>query len=314
MVYDGIDEVIMESAQLRIFATVARLESITRAAEALHTVQSNVTAHVRALEEELGTRLLHRHRRGVTLTRAGTQLLPFAIKTEWILDEARRAIGGRDRRPSGPLLVGTLETTAAIRLPKIVAQFGALYPQVDLSLITGTTHELSCAVLAYKLEGAFVAAPVLNPELVEEKVFEEEMVIVSSPRVSDLKQLAASGEVKIVVFREGCSYRVLLEKILHSKGVRKIRVAEFGTLDGILGCAAAGLGVTMLPRAIFRNANTRHKVRLHKLAPSESRVETAFIRARDGFVSPALSAFLDLVRQSGNGTQRAAGMRRPGAG
>ncbi len=304
----------MESAQLRIFATVARLESITRAAEALHTVQSNVTAHVRALEQELGARLLHRHRRGVTLTRAGAQLLPFAIKTQGILDEATRAVSGRDRRPSGPLLVGTLETTAAIRLPEIVAKFGVLYPQVDLSLITGTTCELSRDVLAYRLEGAFVAAPVLNPELVDEKVFEEEMVIVSAPRVSDLKQLAASGEVKIVVFREGCSYRVLLEKILQSKGIRKIRVTEFGTLDGILGCAAAGLGVTMLPRALFRTASTRHKVRLHKLPTSDSRVETAFIRARDGFVSPALSAFLDLARQFTNEAQRAASMRRSGAG
>lgn len=304
----------MESAQLRIFATVARLESITRAAEALHTVQSNVTAHVRALEQELGARLLHRHRRGVTLTRAGAQLLPFAIKAQGILDEARRAVSGRDRRPGGPLLVGTLETTAAIRLPEMVAKFGATYPQVDLSLRTGTTCELSRDVLAYRLEGAFVAAPMLNPELIEEKVFEEEMVIVSAPNVSDLKQLAASGEVKIVVFREGCSYRALLEKILQSKGIRKIRVTEFGTLDGILGCAAAGLGVTMLPRALFRNANTRYKVRLHKLPASDSRVETAFIRARDGFVSPALAAFLDLARQFTNGAQRAANMRRSGVG
>lgn len=291
----------MESTQLRIFAAVARLGSITRAAEALFTVQSNVTTHIRGLEEELGVRLLHRHRRGVTLTRAGEQLLPFAIRTQGVLDEARQTISGPDHRPRGLLRVGTLETTAAIRLPQVVARFGARYPDVDLSLATGTTHSLSEDVLAYRLEGAFVAGPVLNPELVEEKAFVEELVVVSGRRVTNLKQLASSGsEVKILVFREGCSYRTRLEKILESKGVRKIRVTEFGTLDGILGCAAAGLGITMLPKALFQTAKARSKVTLHALPAAESRVETVFIRPRDGFVSPALAAFLALAGQLKN--------------
>ncbi len=291
----------MESTQLRIFAAVARLGSITRAAEALFTVQSNVTTHIRGLEEELGVRLLHRHRRGVTLTRAGEQLLPFAIRTQGVLDEARQTISGPDHRPRGLLRVGTLETTAAIRLPQVVARFGARYPDVDLSLATGTTHSLSEDVLAYRLEGAFVAGPVLNPELVEEKAFVEELVVVSGRRVTNLKQLASSGsEVKILVFREGCSYRTRLEKILESKGVRKLRVTEFGTLDGILGCAAAGLGITMLPKALFQTAKARSKVTLHALPAAESRVETVFIRPRDGFVSPALAAFLALAGQLKN--------------
>lgn len=288
----------LESAQLRVFAEVARCGSITGASASLNTVQSNVTMHIRALEHELGVPLLHRHRRGVTLTRAGEQLLPYAVKTQGVLDEARQAILGPGQSPSGVLRVGTLETTAAIRLPQIVAQFGTRHPQVDLSLVTGTTGHLTREVLAYRLEGAFVAGPSLDPEIVEEKVFIEELVVLTSPRIRDLKDLSRSAdEVKILVFREGCSYRTRLERILHDHGVRKIKITEFGTLDGILGCAAAGLGITMLPKALLRTAEDRRKVCVHKLPPQEARVETIFIRRRDGFVGPALEAFLKFARQ-----------------
>jgi LysR family transcriptional regulator, cell division regulator len=76
---------------------------------------------------------------------------------------------------------------------------------------------------------------------------------------------------------------------------------EFGTLDGILGCAAAGLGITMLPKALLRTAQDRSKVGVHRLAPSEARVETIFIRRRDGFVGPALAAFMEFARQFRSG-------------
>ena len=140
----------MESTHLRVFSTVAQYGSITRAAEALHTVQSNVTMHIKALEAELGVSLLHRNRRGVTLTRAGERLVPYAIKTQGLLLEARNAVANADQPPEGTLRVGTLETTAAIRMPQLVAQYGALFPKVDLSLITGTTLALSQDVLAHK--------------------------------------------------------------------------------------------------------------------------------------------------------------------
>src|SRR5262249_54871845 len=159
----------------------------------------------------------------------------------------KQTIRGKDCFPKGPLRIGTLETTAAIRLPQIVARYGKRHPEVDLSLATGTTGSLSLDVLAYRLEGAFVAGPTLNPGFFEETVFVEELMVVSSPRIKDLRQLAeTTDDVKILVFREGCSYRNRLESILRAKGVRTVRVMEFGTLDGILGCAGAGLGITLL--------------------------------------------------------------------
>jgi DNA-binding transcriptional LysR family regulator len=81
---------------------------------------------------------------------------------------------------------------------------------------------------------------------------------------------------------------------------------EIGTLDGILGCAAAGLGVTMLPKALVQEAGKRGEVAIHRLPAKESRVETVFIRRRDGFTSGALAAFIDLARQFSPGKKKSA--------
>ena len=82
----------MDASDLKVFETVARLGGISRAAQALNTVQSNVTARVRQLEQELGTPLFERHARGVTLTAAGRRLLPYAAEVKDLLARARLAV------------------------------------------------------------------------------------------------------------------------------------------------------------------------------------------------------------------------------
>ena len=126
----------MDAADLRVFEAVARLGGMNRAAAELHTVQSNVTARIRALEARLGTPLFHRHSRGVALTAAGRRLLPYAIRVQRLLEEARRAALD-DGRPKGALTIGSLETTAALRLSPVLAAYAAAYPEVDLVLNTG---------------------------------------------------------------------------------------------------------------------------------------------------------------------------------
>jgi len=69
----------MDASDLRIFEAVARLGGMNRAAAALNTVQSNVTARIRALEEQLGVQLFRRTSRGVSLTAAGERLLPELV-------------------------------------------------------------------------------------------------------------------------------------------------------------------------------------------------------------------------------------------
>jgi DNA-binding transcriptional LysR family regulator len=287
----------MDAADLRIFEAVARLGGMNRAASELHTVQSNVTARIRLLEEELRAPLFQRHRLGVTLTSAGRRLLPYAIRVGQLMEDARRAVED-DGQPKGSLIVGSLETTAALRLPPILATYATAYPEVDLVLSTGTTSELLEAVLAHRLEGAFVCGPVDHPELEEEAAFDEELVLVTARAVRTLDDLVSKGDLKIVVLRAGCSYRQRLEAILATRGVVAVRRLEFGTLEAILGCVAAGLGVTLLPKSVVGPTWREGRVAVHQLPAAEAHVETLFVRRRDAFVSSALAAFRQCARQA----------------
>jgi DNA-binding transcriptional LysR family regulator len=114
--------------------------------------------------------------------------------------------------------------------------------------------------------------------------------------VISFDSLLNKGKLKIIVLRAGCSYRQRLEHILAKRGVVAVRQLEFGTLEAVISCVAAGLGVTLLPRALIGHIWRDRQVGMHDLPSSEAIAETLFVRRRDGFISSALSAFLELVR------------------
>ncbi|MGH7211701.1 MAG: LysR substrate-binding domain-containing protein, partial [Acetobacteraceae bacterium] len=150
-------------------------------------------------------------------------------------------------------------------------------------------------VLAARLDGAFVAGPVRDAELTEEVMFREELVLLTAPRVRGWADLADERGLKLIVFGAGCSYRQRLEAMLAERGIVGVRRLEFGTLDGILGCVAAGIGVTMLPRAVIA-PHWLDILAMHELPHGEGRADTVFIRRSDAFVPSALTAFLGFAR------------------
>jgi LysR family transcriptional regulator, cell division regulator len=285
----------MDASDLKLFEAVARLGGIGRAALELNTVQSNVTTRVRSLEQELGVKLFERHARGVTLTAAGQRLLPYATEVNELLKRARRAAMD-DGTPKGPLTIGTLETTAAMRLPRIIARYAAAYPEVDLTLRTGTSTELVERVLQREMDGAFVVGPLDHAALMQQTVFREELVVVTAPAIQGLQQIGRTGGLKLLVLRVGCAYRQRLETVLAVRGVVDVRILEFGSLDAIIGCVSAGIGITMLPRSIVAEAVRAGEVALHELPPHDAMVDTLFIHRRDDDVSSTLSAFIRMVR------------------
>jgi DNA-binding transcriptional LysR family regulator len=133
---------------------------------------------------------------------------------------------------------------------------------------------------------------VAHAELYAEAMFREELIVLAAPGVSSLAEAWGAGEVSVVVLRAGCSYRQMLEMLLARRGVTVKRLLEFGTLEAIFGCVAAGLGITLLPRALIGPVWAAGQVSLHPLPPADAKVDTVFVRRRDGFSSSALTAFL----------------------
>jgi DNA-binding transcriptional LysR family regulator len=288
----------MDVTDLKVVDAVARHGSMNKAASELNTVQSNVSAKIRALEEELGVALFQRSARGVQITPAGRRILPFAARLSKLLFDAS-SDARDDGHPRGVFEIGTLETTLALRLPRLIARFAKAYPDVRPLIRTGTTCSLIQGVIDCQLEGAFVVGPVNHPELLSEIAFREELVLVTSTAVNRLEEVASVDNLKTVVFRIGCSYRQRLDSLLTRLGIPAPEPLEFGSIEAIIACVSAGVGVTLLPRGVVASALRDGLVNVHELTPDIADVETVFVRRIDGYFSSALSTFLDSVRLDG---------------
>lgn len=306
----------MNLHDLNMFATVARLGSLTKAAKSLATVQSNVTARIRLLEEELGARLFHRHHHGISLTRKGHDFLPYAQQMTSLVQKARETVSN-NKEVEGVLRIGSLQTTAAARLPELLKTYVSRWQKVDLAVETGTTKELIEGVLAHRLDGAFVAGPIEHRELDTLLAYVEELVLVTPLAYRSLNEYLAKGPIpKLFVFKIGCSYRYKIEHYLSQRGFEVLNEMEFGTIEGIIGCVSAGLGITMLPRSVVERSARRKEVRIHELAKKENRVETLFVIRKAAIRSSALDRLIEVITlQDRNGNTKAiSGARKHNSG
>ncbi|MDQ1002585.1 DNA-binding transcriptional LysR family regulator [Neobacillus niacini] len=285
----------MDLQALRFFQTVAELGSISRAARKLNYAQSNLTAKIQQLETELQTTLFYRHNRGTSLTDKGKVLLSYTDEIFQLLDEARNVMND-DQTPNGPLVIGSMETTAAVRLPILLSKFHREYPAVDLTLKTGPTEKNVQGVLQYELDGAFVAGPIEHPDLTYKTVIEEELVLVTDASHQPLSSIKEIQNRTILVFRHGCSYRARFEAWLHQEGVIPEKIMEFGTLDGIIGCVSAGLGISLLPRSVV-DKHIEDDLLIHHSIPNQfGKVNTLFIYRKDKYMSSSLREFIEMLR------------------
>jgi len=257
---------------LETFLAIGESGSITAAARRLNCVQSAVTARLRKLEDGLGTSLADRHARGVTLTDAGERLMCYARRIAHLAEEAETAVSAA-ARPGERLRLGAMETTAAVRMPPVLARLMAETPRVRLSLATGASDHLTREVLAGRLDAALVAGRVEHPELGVRSVLTEELVEIRAPG------LIAEATRVLLGFRRGCAYRARAEAWLRHDGRAPFEVMEFGSLEAVLGCAAAGMGVAVLPRVVAEERVPA--LAIHSLPPDLAMLDTCLIARLD---------------------------------
>jgi DNA-binding transcriptional LysR family regulator len=168
-----------------------------------------------------------------------------------------------------------------------------------LEIRSGTSAEQLEQVLAHRLDAALVAGPVNHPELHCTPVFREELVLVSSAGSRSIEQRLARGELSAIVFRAGCTYRHCLESLFAARGWTPYQRLEFGTLDGILGCVAADVGVSLLPRSAVESFRERDALRIEGTGKTPLHIDTLFVRRADAHSGAALQAFLHSLLAAG---------------
>lgn len=283
----------MDIGLLKVFRAVAEEGSISKAAQSLNYVQSNVTARIQQLEQELRTPLFYRHSRGITLTSAGQTLMEYTVRIFNLLEEAQQAVLDSPV-PKGSITVGS-DTTAAVRLPAILSAYRSCYPDVEVHLQIGRVADLIDSVLQHVVQGALMDGPVEHPEIVQELVIHEQLGLVIPDTIS-YRGLSSIHDKTLLILNTECIYRARLEEWLKEEGFRLGKVMEFGTMEGLLGCVRAGIGFAVLPVSYFRRMNITEGISCYLFPERYAEVPTVFIRRRDLYMTSAFREFIEELK------------------
>ncbi len=245
----------MELHQLRYFDAVARHAHFTRAAEQLHVAQPAVSAQIRRLESELGSRLFTRTTRRVALTQAGEL---FWVRVRRILDEldgAHTDLDELDGLLHGRVALGAIQSLEPLDLPACLAGFHARHPGIEVILRSGTTPELIAAVRRDELDLAIAPTEAGLPAgLTTQDLFGEDLVLVLAPDHPLTRHptatLAALREEPFVGLPAGNGLHELLTHAATAAGFKPRVQFETGTARLARNLAARGLGVAVLPQSV----------------------------------------------------------------
>lgn len=282
----------MELSDLKLFQAIAEEGSVSGAAKRLDYVQSNVTARLRRLEDELGVLLFYRRPKGVQITEKGALFRKYADSILQMADESIRILQDHGK-PSGSLKIGVVETVTCGNFMNLIASYQSRYEQVSLSLETGNSFELMEKVKNFELDAAFVTGELTNTNFFTDYLLTDEIVLLSG-RTLDASDLI---EQKWAISPRGCPFRIKLEQWLKDEGVALKNFIEISSLETILSSVRAGLTSTILPKSVLKGPYV--DLHVYPIPESYQLIETGLIRRKEKYMSHAYKAFADLVKEEG---------------
>lgn len=290
----------MELRQLRYLIAVAELGSFTAAADRLHIAQSAISRQVQTLEAELGVDLLHRSRRGVKPTEAGTRLIARARTALDEVEAAREEAEELRGLLRGRLRLGGMIPVGPLSLPRVVADFSRIHPAIEITLREGVAAEMLAAVAADELDLTFCFRPVVEPEGLETmRVGRDRLVVATAEKGRSLADGRISVEAldahRLIAFPPGAAARERLDRVAAGAGVALHAAVETADLALTRELVSAGFGLAALPASYLGGAHgTGPPVRELELTPA---VELEAILAWRGSrrLPPAAAAFRDHV-------------------
>jgi DNA-binding transcriptional LysR family regulator len=282
----------MEIADLKTLVSVVDNGSITLAAKELNRVPSGITNRILHLEESLGVQLFLREKKRLLVTPHGQELCVYAKKILHLLSEAETRLTGSE--PGGRLRIGAMESTIAARLPEPLAKLHAQHADLHLEITAGTSRSLYKMLLENRLDAIFIADPPHDERTEHVRVFTEELIFVSPVATSPILEPSDIAEATVLTFKDGCSYRRRLLSWFKAYGMEPKRIAELTSYHAIMGGAAAGMGVGIVPVSVLELFSQKSLLIAHKFAHSLALADTVLFW-RKGMKSANIAALLEYL-------------------
>lgn len=235
----------MESLELKIFREVAYTKSISKAAKNMGYVQSNITAHLKKLENELNTVLLIRHNKGVTLTKDGEKLLCYAEQIITLLNEASQSF----KELPKTLKIGTTQTISGYLLPNCLIEYQKQFPNASITVNTLNQNEMNEQLFHQELDCIITNRTNIFSQAKKILSVKEKLILVAP---SNCKSIDEIKKYPIIVNNIAtCPYRKNLLKWLNIYKIKNPLIIEFDTVEAILNMVSLGGGISLLPQFVL---------------------------------------------------------------
>jgi DNA-binding transcriptional LysR family regulator len=288
----------MDVRQLEALLAVAEAGSFTAAADQLHTVQSNVSEHVRQLEAELGVQLLVRGRRGTVPSEFGVRVIERARAVRSEIEALYKDLSMLQGLETGHATLGVVGTVSRLLVPMVVAEMRKSAPGVSLRLTEGASERLAGEVADRQLANAVVTEPVSDARLHVEHLRDEALVaLVPSSLLLTAREPIALAELAhetLILPPEGNPLRDEVETAARADQVELRVPIEVEGIRLIADLVAAGVGVSILPEtAVAPDHVGVRQLRIARMPPRR----LALVTARGVQLSLADLAVHDAVRR-----------------
>lgn len=302
----------MDFDQLEIFLEVARLSSFSRAAEKRFRTQPAISSQIRALEEEVGARLLDRSGGRVSLTVAGKLFFKYAEDT---LEERKAiltAIAETEHIPRGEIVVSANEGTCLHILPEVFAQFKRNYPDVSVNIKRADYAKILEAVVDNSVDFGVVSMPVNDNRLQCVMIHRDELVVITPPgHPLAAKEQVSATEVAtypLVVPKAGHT-RDALETLFYDLHLKPRYAMELDSSELLKRFVAADVGVGFIARSNIQEDIRANALGAVSLADAQIRRDLALVFRKDKSMSRAAKAFIDIAVKQKNFTAAAPSKR-----
>jgi DNA-binding transcriptional LysR family regulator len=286
----------MDFDQLETFLEVARLCSFSRAAERRFRTQPAVSSQIRALEEEVGAKLLDRSGGKVSITQSGKLFMKYAEETIEARKAACVAIAETERIPRGELVVGANEGTCLHVLPEVFADFKKTYPEVAVGIKRADYAKTLDSVIDNSVDFGVVSLPVNDARLTVVPIHWDELVIIAPPsHPLALMKAATIGEVAsfpLLVPKSGHT-RDALENLFHERRLKPQISMELDSSELLKRFVAADVGVGFIARSNVAEDVRAGVLAVIPISDAQVRRDLALIFRKDKALSRAALAFID---------------------
>ena len=241
----------MNLQQLRSFVQVAELGSVSKAAESLFTVQSAISRQIKALEEDLETKLFYRHGRGLQLSETGKQLLPRATHILKEIEEAKSQIVASSENVSGEVTIGMPPTVASVLAGSLAERLANEYPGIRLRFVDAFSETLLSWLQQRKIDFAVLYDHKSQHNLRIYPLLLENLYLAMHPNSKLAKQesvtLRELSLEKLVLPSSGHSLRNLIERAASNENIEINVSIDADGLTILKELVMRGLGSTILP-------------------------------------------------------------------